>query len=369
MQGKVVYELGVEANEGNNDIEIPSQQLPMGIAQITIFDANEIPQTERLVFLNKNRQLNIQIKTDRQNYQILDSVWVDLWVTDETGKGVAGDFSMAVVDDKVFTFADDKQDNILSYLLLSSDLKGKVYEPSFYFDPQEEKADQALDLVMLTHGWRRYEWSALLAKQAKKQWQKQRKFEPEPQTALAGQLQVNGEPYANAKIRIKSPTGIADSCYQGSKSLKTDQEGYFYLPNYKATCNLRLEANYRGVMYHTYYNPPRPKAKLRTGALFQRKRFVPNRPSIAKNKPSTTYSTTPSAGKGAIKGEIIDAGTGEIIPFATVTLSQNNVIKHGVASDLDGLYRLNNIEAGNYTLNVKYLGYEEVELTINIHAN
>jgi hypothetical protein len=369
MQGKVVYEVGMEAKAGMNTIDIPNQNLPMGIAQITVFDANEIPHAERLVFLNKDRQLDIQIKTNQDQYQIRDSVWVDLWVKDETGKGVVGDFSMAVVDDKVFTFADDKQDNILSYLLMSSDLKGEVYEPNFYFDPKEEKAEKALDLVMMTHGWRRYEWRSLLAKNAEKEWQKQRQIEPEPATALAGQVMLNGQPYANAKIQLKAHGD--DSCYTGPKTLRADKEGKFYFPNYASGCPISLEANHRGIkgQRNVAYNPPREKVRSKTNVLFQRKRFTPSRrPAPANNVTSNDYAAS-NSGKASIRGVVLEAETAESIAFATVVLEQNGVILAGTTTDIDGNYVINNIEPGAYNLVVKYIGYDEVRLQVQMQRD
>ncbi len=194
MNDSIIYDLGIEAEKGENLIKIPSSYFPVGIAQITLFDAGGKPMAERLVFANKHKTLKIDITTDKESYQTRDSVLLEIAVKDENGNPVRGDFSLAVVDDKLWSFADDHQDNILSYLLMSSDLKGEVYEPDFYFNPNELKADSALDLVMLTHGWRRYKWKELLAADAEKKIIKSRKFDPEPETAIKGKLTREGIP-------------------------------------------------------------------------------------------------------------------------------------------------------------------------------
>ncbi len=73
------------------------------------------------------------------------------------GRPLPANLSLSVVDDKLWTFADDRQDNLLSWLLFSSELRGKVEEPAFYFKENEPQAIPALDLVMLTHGYRYFE--------------------------------------------------------------------------------------------------------------------------------------------------------------------------------------------------------------------
>jgi alpha-2-macroglobulin-like protein len=74
-----------------------------------------------------------------------------------------GKFPLAVVDDQLLTSLDDKQDNLLSWMLLSSELKGKIDEPSFYFDENEPKSKHALNYVLMVHGWRRFVWKEVIA--------------------------------------------------------------------------------------------------------------------------------------------------------------------------------------------------------------
>lgn len=73
------------------------------------------------------------------------------------------------MDDKLWTFADDKQDHLLSWLLLGSELKGKVEEPQFYFRQDEPRAAPALDLPMLTQGYRYFDYTELVTKENKLQ--------------------------------------------------------------------------------------------------------------------------------------------------------------------------------------------------------
>ncbi|MGB0523885.1 MAG: MG2 domain-containing protein, partial [Flammeovirgaceae bacterium] len=167
VRGKVYDAQTIRATKGMNQLTIPIHDFPTGIAQITLFNAAGQPQCERLAFVNANKKLNVSLQTDKKEYEPREKVELSIRTTDHLGKPVPTNLSLAVVDDKIVSFADDKQDHILSWMLMSSDLKGTVEEPSFYFKSDEPKAAQALDLVMMTHGWRRFNWKEITSKNIK----------------------------------------------------------------------------------------------------------------------------------------------------------------------------------------------------------
>jgi len=160
-QGVVQYSKPLSLTKGNNSIEIASTDFPMGIAVFTLFDGTK-EVAERLVFLNPDKRLKINLTTDKEFYGPDEEVKLSIETTDEKGVPIAANIGLAVVDEQILTMADDKQDNLLSYMMFSSELKGTIEEPSFYFDPEEPKAEEAIDYLMLTHGWRRFKWNDVL---------------------------------------------------------------------------------------------------------------------------------------------------------------------------------------------------------------
>ncbi|MBE0678704.1 MAG: TonB-dependent receptor plug domain-containing protein, partial [Bacteroidales bacterium] len=127
---------------------------PSGILQAILFDAEMNPLSERLVFCLNQDQATTKFITDRQNYEKRQQVLADIRITRADGTPCSGSFSVSVTDD-----SDIKQDtsvNILTSLLLTSDLKGYVNNPGFYFDERKPMAEYGLDLLMMTNGWRRY---------------------------------------------------------------------------------------------------------------------------------------------------------------------------------------------------------------------
>ena len=162
-RGRVYEALELDVSAGANDIQVPTERFPSGVASFTLFDRSGTPRAERRGFLHQDRQLDIELSLNKESYEPGDEVKVGISVRDETGEPCAATLSMAVVDDRNLTFADDKQPHLMAHLLLNSELEGEIEEPNFYFDPAEADATKALDLLMLTHGWKRYHWEEVRA--------------------------------------------------------------------------------------------------------------------------------------------------------------------------------------------------------------
>lgn len=162
VRGKVYYTTTVNVKKGSTKILFPTNNFPIGVSQITLFDSKGIARAERLAFVNKNKQLNITVETDKDKYLPREKVKMTVTVKDERGFPMPANLSMAVANDQLLSFADDKQGSILAQFLLQQDIKDKVEEPNFYFDEKEKKSTQALDNLLLTSGWRRFTWEKIL---------------------------------------------------------------------------------------------------------------------------------------------------------------------------------------------------------------
>jgi hypothetical protein len=139
-------------------IKIPLKEFPyQGIAEFTLFDDKLLPAAERLVYVNPEKRLTVEAHVDKDRYQTREKVVLKIKVTDENGQPVVANLGVNVYD-KLYRNADDPQ-NILTHCFLSSQLRGKIYDPAFYFDTKNKERAEALDLLLLTQGWRRYVWS------------------------------------------------------------------------------------------------------------------------------------------------------------------------------------------------------------------
>jgi hypothetical protein len=132
---------------------IPTESLPSGILTITLFDAGWNAIAERITFVN-NHEYSFQPTMEVEHWGLNKRARNDIQVTiPDSLEGAS--LSIAVTDAAIDR---DTSNNIISHLLLTSDLKGYVHNPSYYFSNTSDSAVQYLDLVMLTHGWRRFKW-------------------------------------------------------------------------------------------------------------------------------------------------------------------------------------------------------------------
>lgn len=160
-QGKIFFMTYGSLNK-NIKISIPKLSLPVGIIHFTVFDENLYPKAERLIYIKKPPAYSIEITSKKNEYQPRDSVNISIKLTNDKKLPVMANLSLSAVDLNQVNFNYQHAHNIHNYLLLTSELKGYIKDPGFYFDPANEKADQALDILLMTHGWRRYKWEKVL---------------------------------------------------------------------------------------------------------------------------------------------------------------------------------------------------------------
>ena len=145
-RGKVLY--FSEWNTKHELISFPAAEFPAGVIHLVLFDRNMNPLSERLVFnKNNNATAKVEFQTDKAVYEKREKVIVSL--SPSLRRRAGAGLSVAVTDDK--DIAVDASTTILSTLLLSSELKGYIENPAYFFQD-----DKALDYLMMTHGWRRY---------------------------------------------------------------------------------------------------------------------------------------------------------------------------------------------------------------------
>ena len=127
--------------------------LPTGIIQFVLFDEQMNPLSERLVFNKNDDAAKVAFHTDKSIYTKREKVVSALSVADSFGNRLDSHLSVAVTDDR--DIPADSSTTILSTLLLSSELRGHIENPAYYLQDNPESAT-ALDYLMMTHGWRRY---------------------------------------------------------------------------------------------------------------------------------------------------------------------------------------------------------------------
>ncbi|HNP23616.1 MAG TPA: hypothetical protein PKM63_06205 [Panacibacter sp.] len=138
---------------------VDKSKLADGVSQLTIFNASRQPICERLFFKNPQLKLNIVTKIGQDNYQARKPVTISLELPNVANMPQRANMSMSVFMLDSLQGAD--YNDIQNYLYLSSELRGNINQPGFYFSNDKEAVDAA-DNLMLTQGWRRFKWENVL---------------------------------------------------------------------------------------------------------------------------------------------------------------------------------------------------------------
>jgi len=219
-RGRICYEKTIQSHEKGKELSVAENEFPMGVARFTLFDSHGIERAERLVFMNRHKQLNVAITTDKERYLPREKVNMTINVRDDRGVPVPATLSMAVVDDQHLSFADDRSGKMLYRMLVAPEIKGDIHQPSFYFKPDEVKAPQALDYVLMTAGWRRFTWEEMR--------------QEEPTVKHAAEQSIVAGRVVKGRINTVLPE-LTVKVEQTGQQVVTDQQGRFSFPNLDLT--------------------------------------------------------------------------------------------------------------------------------------
>jgi len=145
--------------DGEAVFSVEKKDLGDGISGITLFNHLRQPVCERLVFKRPQQILSIQAITDLPVYDIRKPVHIEL-LTTTADQPVSGNLSLSVF--MIDSLQHVPGQNIISWMYLNSDLKGRIESSEYYFTNPDNHKDEALDNLLLTQGWRRFKWKDIL---------------------------------------------------------------------------------------------------------------------------------------------------------------------------------------------------------------
>ena len=123
---------------------ISKDRFPTGIVQFTLFTQNGEPLNERMVFVQHDDLLHINLSTPAKAYAPAAKVKVDISAKGDSAKPVRGSFSIAVINESRLLTDEEEEVTILDHLLLCSDLKGFIERPNYYFtDINDQKTSRS----------------------------------------------------------------------------------------------------------------------------------------------------------------------------------------------------------------------------------
>ncbi|MFD2719255.1 carboxypeptidase regulatory-like domain-containing protein [Hymenobacter monticola] len=164
VQNTLAYAGQAEVSEGRPlELAVPKKNLPAGILHVTLFDGQQVARCERLSFHDPGPGARLRVQPDKAAYGPHEKVTLQVSAQDAAGRPLAGNFALAVTDAAAPALAHGS--DIRTALLLTADLQGPVEQPGYYFADRSAATGRALDDLLLTQGWRRFVWKAVLANQ------------------------------------------------------------------------------------------------------------------------------------------------------------------------------------------------------------
>lgn len=157
-RGKViVFDVSDMTNQQEYIIKIPKKDLLTGVNQVTAFTRYGEVLAQRMVFVNNDDEFRISHKQSKKSYGPFEKVKLDFSIKDKIENPFETSFSLAVRD-AATQIPGHYSENIKSDMLLSSDIKGFIENVDYFFESDDNRHKQALDLLMMTQGWSRYSW-------------------------------------------------------------------------------------------------------------------------------------------------------------------------------------------------------------------
>lgn len=162
-RGRIIRFDQIKWQEDNTaTLTLKKSDLPEGVNQFTLFDTEGRIYADRLTFIPIRQQVNFALTNKKLEYRSKELVEMDFKLTNNQGKPVRTIFSLAVRDaDTETPMSQANGGNLAANLLLGSELKGYIHDIDYYFQADDHPHRQALDLLLGTQGWRRYNWEQM----------------------------------------------------------------------------------------------------------------------------------------------------------------------------------------------------------------
>ncbi len=308
MNQQFVYAAVLNLNNKTSvSANFPTDSLPDGIVQLTLFDATKKPIAERIFFVNNQQYYfitDINAVEKNLNPRKKNILQIDV------GRTLVSNLSVSITDAEL-TQPTSHKENIFSELLVSSNIKGYVHNPAYYFNSNNDSAAYYLDMVMRTNGWSRFNWNNILENKYP-----DTTYKPEDYLSISGRVQSSSNflmkgKELNGLLGTKVSTGeffkiaLADDgsfnlpgilfydtaklYYQinNDKDKKiTDRSSFAFNKTY-----LNINPDTKGLLAN-FYPPAVPPKEIKIKSITQNKTILKQQDQDAFNKVKTLETVT-----------------------------------------------------------------------------
>ncbi len=221
-RGEIVDFCTIDPGQANTRITRSMDGIPEGVCRINIFDTDGTLYASRAIYHHSQTMQtpHLEVTPDKDNYSPFEKINLKFQLRDGRGNPFRDRFCLSVRDTR-------GQDNLLAddlrtSMLLSSDLRGYIENPSWYFDTTDPDRDAALDLLMLVQGWERYDWQTITGQ---KEFTERHRVEKS--LTLNGWVMNSSGSKPVEGIEVLGALMPADKTLTETYNCKTDSNGYF----------------------------------------------------------------------------------------------------------------------------------------------
>jgi len=266
QRGHMIFSRLESEDTDDYSLKLPTTELKDGVVTLTLFDSNSNPVSERLIFVDVPKDKGtIKISKDKETLGKREKIALKISTKDADGKNLPSQLSMSVRDMGMFPH-NNRQENIKTWLLLNSDLRGDIKDPGYFFTKEANyKTDFLLDLVMMTNGWRRFTWQNLLNGQGQ-----DNEFAIEKGITISGTTKLLKKPYtitsAPTRLTLFGGTLLQEPIQKSDKNGKFSFGPFVFFDSVPVMVESRLndfkskDPNDRNVEINidqdTYQSPP-----------------------------------------------------------------------------------------------------------------
>ncbi|MEJ5994911.1 hypothetical protein WG904_10825 [Pedobacter sp. Du54] len=156
-----IMTIAINLKNGFSNLKLAKSNFPDGIIHFTLFSPEQLPLNERQAFINHKQKIKLTLQTAQHTFQPRDSISIEISASKEDGSPLSGTFALSVTDNTQVKQTEN-ENNMASYFLLQSNLKGNIEEAYWYFTNEEPSTSAALDQLLLTQSWVGYQWKEIL---------------------------------------------------------------------------------------------------------------------------------------------------------------------------------------------------------------
>ncbi|WP_225689481.1 hypothetical protein [Chryseobacterium tagetis] len=193
---------------------IPTEKLVNGILQLSIFNEKDDLLLQRMCFIQPK---HLQVKKAELSKISFNGASRSQNIFNITNSIDSPNYTVLVLNGDSKSTEDEN--SFLSTLLLTGDISTDLESPARYF--RKDSDADALDAVLISEKWKRYDWKMIMAGSYP-----MIKNKTEPYISYKGKVTLSGKPAANTDLNlIFSMPDNGTKFYQ----IKTDQSGFFAL--------------------------------------------------------------------------------------------------------------------------------------------